>query len=54
MKLLGTISVGFDVTDQRKQAALQWLQDQSEINGDNLNSVRRGPADISGLKWENI
>jgi hypothetical protein len=27
--------------DQRKQAKLQWLQDPSEINGDNLNNVRR-------------
>jgi uncharacterized protein YaaR (DUF327 family) len=27
--------------DQRKQAKLQWLQDPSEINGDNLNHVRR-------------
>jgi hypothetical protein len=26
---------------QRKQAKLQCLQDQSEINGDNLNNVRR-------------
>jgi hypothetical protein len=26
--------------DQRKQAKLQWLQDLSEINGDNLNNVR--------------
>jgi uncharacterized protein YaaR (DUF327 family) len=26
--------------DQRKQAKLQWLQDQIEINGDNLNNVR--------------
>jgi hypothetical protein len=26
--------------DQRKQAGLQWLQDPSEVNGDNLNSVR--------------
>jgi hypothetical protein len=25
--------------DQRKQAKLQWLQDPSEINGDNLNNV---------------
>jgi hypothetical protein len=24
---------------QRKQAKLQWLQDPSEINGDNLNNV---------------
>jgi hypothetical protein len=27
--------------DQRKEAKLQWLQHQSEINGDNLNNVRR-------------
>jgi hypothetical protein len=27
--------------DQRKQAKLQWLQDPSEIIGDNLNNVRR-------------
>jgi hypothetical protein len=27
--------------DQRKQAKLQWLQYPSEINGDNLNNVRR-------------
>jgi hypothetical protein len=27
--------------DQRKQAKLQWLQDPSEINGDNLKNVRR-------------
>jgi hypothetical protein len=26
--------------DQRKQAKLRWLQDPSEINGHNLNSVR--------------
>jgi hypothetical protein len=25
---------------QRKQAKLQWLQDPSEINGDNLNYIR--------------
>jgi hypothetical protein len=25
--------------DQRKQAKLQWLQDPSEINEDNLNNV---------------
>jgi hypothetical protein len=29
-----------EVLDQRKQAKLQWLQDPSEINGDNLNNVR--------------
>jgi hypothetical protein len=27
--------------DKRKQAKLQWLQDPSEINEDNLNNVRR-------------
>jgi hypothetical protein len=27
--------------DQRKEDKLQWLQDPSEINGDNLNNVRR-------------
>jgi hypothetical protein len=27
--------------DQRKQSKLQWLQDPSEINGDNLTNVRR-------------
>jgi hypothetical protein len=25
---------------QRKEAKLQWLQDPSEVNGDNLNNVR--------------
>jgi hypothetical protein len=29
--------------DQRKQTKLQWLQDPSEINGDNLNNVRCEP-----------
>jgi hypothetical protein len=27
--------------DQGKQAKLQWLQDPGEVNGDNLNNVRR-------------
>jgi hypothetical protein len=27
--------------DQRKQVKLQWLQDPSKINGDNVNNVRR-------------
>jgi hypothetical protein len=30
-----------ELFDQRKQAELHWLQDSSEINGDNLNNVRR-------------
>jgi uncharacterized protein YaaR (DUF327 family) len=29
------------LVDQRKQAKLKWLQDPSEINGDNLKIVRR-------------
>jgi hypothetical protein len=29
------------LVDQRKQAKLQWSQDPSEINGDNLRIVRR-------------
>jgi hypothetical protein len=29
------------LVDPRKQAKLQWLQDASEINGDNPNNVRR-------------
>jgi hypothetical protein len=36
--------------DQRKQAKLQWLQDPSEINGDNLNNLRHKPAGSSGIK----
>jgi hypothetical protein len=31
--------------DQKKRAKLQWLQDPSEINGDNLNNDVK-PADI--------
>jgi hypothetical protein len=29
------------LTFRRKQAKLQWLQDPSEINGDNLNNIGR-------------
>jgi hypothetical protein len=29
-----------ELLDQRKQAELQWLQDRSEINVDNMNNVR--------------
>jgi hypothetical protein len=28
------------ILDRRKQDKLQWLQDPSEINGDNLNNIR--------------
>jgi hypothetical protein len=34
-------SIYFLVIDQRKQARLQWLQVPSQINGGNLNNVRR-------------
>jgi hypothetical protein len=30
-----------ELLDQKKQAKLQWLQDPSKINGDNLNNIRR-------------
>jgi uncharacterized protein YaaR (DUF327 family) len=30
-----------ELSDQRIEAKLQWLQDQSETNGDNLKNVRR-------------
>jgi hypothetical protein len=30
-----------ELVDQRKGDKLQWLQDPSETNGDNLNNVRR-------------
>jgi hypothetical protein len=29
-----------ELLDQRKQARLQWLQNQSKINRDNLNNIR--------------
>jgi hypothetical protein len=32
--------------DQRKEAKLQWLQDQSEIKGDNLNNVSLLTSDL--------
>jgi hypothetical protein len=32
--------------DQRKQAKLQWLQNPSQINGDNLQNVRRETSRI--------
>jgi hypothetical protein len=37
---------------QRKQAKLQWLQDPSELNGDNLNIVIYKAS--SGIKRGNI
>jgi hypothetical protein len=34
------------LTDQRKQAKLQWLQNPSQINGDNLKNLRRETSRI--------
>lgn len=30
-----------ELLDQRKRAKLKWLHDPSQINGDDLNNVRR-------------
>jgi hypothetical protein len=38
------------ILDQRKQAKLQWLQDPSERNGDNLNNVRHEASRHIGNK----
>jgi uncharacterized protein YaaR (DUF327 family) len=54
MKASGTESLGYylkqhklwfdeecsELLDQRRQAKLQWLQNPSQTNGDNLNNVR--------------
>ena len=40
--------------DQRKQAKMQWVQDPSQSNVDNLNSVRYELAHISGTKRRHI
>jgi hypothetical protein len=39
-----------ELLGKRKHAKLQWLQDPSEINGDNLNNIRRETSGISGIK----
>jgi hypothetical protein len=39
--------------DQRKQTRLEWLQDPSEINWDDLNNVRLEASRHSGKKWWN-
>ena len=39
-----------DFLDQRKQAKMQWIQDPSRSNVDNLNNIRLMPADILGKK----
>jgi hypothetical protein len=33
-----------ELLDQREQARFQWLENPSEINGDNLNNIRREPS----------
>jgi hypothetical protein len=38
-----------ELYNRRRQAGMQWLQDPSEINVDNLNNVN-----ISGIKRGNI
>jgi hypothetical protein len=42
-----------ELLDHRKQAKLQWLQDPSEINGDNLNNVRcEASRHFRNKKWD--
>jgi hypothetical protein len=38
----------------RTSDKLEWLQDPSKINGDNLNCRRCKPTGISGIKSRNI
>jgi hypothetical protein len=40
--------------DQRKQAKLQWLQDPSEINGDNMSSIKCEATGISEINRGNV
>jgi hypothetical protein len=39
-----------ELLDKGKQAKLQWLQDPSEINGANLNNIRREASKHFGNK----
>jgi hypothetical protein len=41
-----------ELLDQRKQVKLQWLQDTSEINGDNLNVRREATRHFKNKKRE--
>jgi uncharacterized protein YaaR (DUF327 family) len=41
-----------ELLDQREQAKLKWLQDQSEINGDNLNIRREDRSHFKNKKKE--
>jgi hypothetical protein len=40
----------FEEGNKKKQAKLQWLQDPSEINGDNLNNIRQEASRHFGNK----
>jgi hypothetical protein len=41
------------IITSKKQSKLQWLQDQREINGDNLNNIRRETSrHFMNKKWE--
>jgi hypothetical protein len=42
------------LSDERKQDKLQWIQGPSEINRDNVNAVDCESAYISGIKRGNI
>jgi hypothetical protein len=43
-----------ELLDQRKQSKLQWLQDPSEKNGDNLKNIKREASRHSGNKKKGI
>jgi len=42
------------IVDQRKRVKLQWLQDPSQINADNLNNVKHEASRYFRNKTENI
>jgi hypothetical protein len=42
------------ILDQRKQAKLEWIQDPSQSNVDNLNDIRRDANNISETKRRHI
>jgi DNA repair ATPase RecN len=42
------------LTDRRKQATLQWLQNPSQVNGDNMDNVRHEASRTFRTKKGNI
>ena len=42
------------ILEQRKQAKMQWIQDPSQSNADNLNNVRRDASGHFRNKKEGI